>query len=106
MTLGAWIQTVRNETHLTKKDLAAALDTSEEFIEQLSSDQLRPWTIRPVLMASILCLFRLHFDGLTTLALNSSMRVAGSKDSPELLAWLTEVSSELTKRGCADLLIS
>lgn len=107
LTLGGWIQAVRNETHLTEKDLAAALNTSTEFIEQLSSNEFLPWSMPPILTADVLCLFRLHIHALTKLAYSSSVcrDVGRGADQPaELMSWLAEVNSELTKRGSLELL--
>jgi DNA-binding XRE family transcriptional regulator len=104
LTLGAWITEVRAKTNLTDTDLAAALDVSEEWINQIGLDAYLPWTIDYRQMADLLCLFRLHLDALEQLALNSCKRDAGNLDRTVLPSWLDSVRSELTLRGSPDLI--
>jgi DNA-binding XRE family transcriptional regulator len=111
LSFGGWIRSVRNQTHLTESDLAAALDVSEEWIEAISSDDFLPWTINKTQMGGLLCLFRLHLDALEQFARNS--RVADSHQAgspriaeisePELSSWLNELRAELIGRGATDL---
>jgi DNA-binding XRE family transcriptional regulator len=103
VTLGAWITEVRAQTNLTDTDLAAALDVSEEWINQIGLDAYAPWTIDYRQMADVLCLFRLHLDALEQLALNFRKPDAGTIDPAVLSSWLDSVRSELTRRGSTDL---
>jgi DNA-binding XRE family transcriptional regulator len=103
LTLGAWITEVRAKTNLTDTDLAAALDASEEWINQIGLDAYLPWTIDYRQMADVLCLFRLHLGALEQLALNFCKRDAVNVDPTVLSAWLDSVRSELIRRGSPDL---
>lgn len=110
---GEWLRSIQLKTHLTKKDLAAALNSSPEAIDQMRSGEFLPWTIPSTQMAEVLSLFRLHFEGLNEFVVNSFQRSShGSSDqvgSPSLLpleisAWLSEVRAELTSRNQPELL--
>ena len=109
---GAWLRSLQAKTHLTKKDLAAALGTVPEVIEQMRSDEFLPWTMPPSQMAETLFLFRLHIDGLNELATSSLHRnqnqtidsMPSPSDTSAVPTWLAEVRDELSRRERDDLL--
>lgn len=110
VSLGSWIASTREQAHITERDLAMALDLTEESIPQICSDQFLPWTMTPSRMADLMILFRLHFDAITKF-LNSggaersntettSNAISTSKVKP----WLSDLREELLVRNSEDLI--
>jgi hypothetical protein len=110
---GEWLRSIQVKTHLTKKDLAAALDTSPEAIVDMRADEFLPWTIPARQMTEVLCLFRLHLEGLNEFVVNSLQRSRNGRGDRlpsssivplEISGWLSEVRAELTSRNQPELL--
>lgn len=71
-SFGEWIQSIRGKARLTREAIAAAVQKDTPFIERLETGRTSPFKLDPRDISELICLFRLHIDGLAQLLANTA----------------------------------
>lgn len=71
-SFGEWIQSVRERARLTREAIASAVQKDAPFVERLETDRTSPFKLDPRDISELVCLFRLHIDGLAQLLANTA----------------------------------
>jgi transcriptional regulator with XRE-family HTH domain len=105
------LRRLRTHFGVSFEDLAEALTTSVQSLEELESNDSILWAQPPYVAAAVASAFRLHVDAINDLTRNSytialvSGRISDSDLASKLMSsWLAEVRQSLETLGETDLI--
>ena len=75
-SFGEWVQAARERARLTREAIAAAVQKDVPFVERVETGRASPFKLDPRDISEIVCLFRLHIDGLAQLLANTAASAA------------------------------
>jgi transcriptional regulator with XRE-family HTH domain len=70
-SFGQWLKLIRQKAHLTRKDVAAAINKDQSLIEQLETEKAFPWHFGLDEIADLMGLFRVNMKAVNDLAVRS-----------------------------------